>query len=323
MKRLLLLQFALAAALTAAAQGPNGSGNYYQQADGKKGAALKSALCGLIRQHTVRAYGDLWTDFQETDKRADGKVWDMYSGTTNYTFGTDQNRGSNGPEGTNYNREHSLPNSWFGGDKQSDMYTDLFHMYPTDSYVNGKRGNLPFGETTRPTYQSEEGFSRLGPSATSGYSGTVFEPNDEYKGDFARTYFYMITCYEDKIASWTSDMLDGKKYPGFAQWALDLLLQWSEQDPVSDKEVDRNRAVYKIQSNRNPFIDYPGLEQLIWGTMQQTAFVYDNYQGPLSVDAVKADATDARTYDLRGRRVDQSRLAPGLYIRQGRKLIIR
>ena len=327
MKKLLLLLplLCLVAATTARAQGPNNSGTYYRNADGKQGQALKSALCGIIRSHTKRSYKDLWTDFRTTDKRSDGKVWDMYSGTSNYTFGTDQ-AGNYQKEGDVYNREHSLPNSWFGGDKQSEMYTDLFHMYPTDGYVNNRRGNLPFGETSRPTYTSNGGFSKLGPSSVSGYSGTVFEPNDEYKGDFARTYFYMITCYEDQIATWDSDMLDGRKYPGFTQWALQLLMRWSEQDPVSEKEINRNSAVYGIQHNRNPYIDYPGLERLVWGDRQNVSFSYDDYEGRLRVDGIRTepDATDDRTYNTKGQRVSPDRpVAPGLYVRQGRKYVVK
>ena len=323
-RRLLLLPLCTLAALGALAQGPNGSGNYYQKADGQKGAALKSALCGIIKTHKQRTYANLWTDFRTTDKRDDGKVWDMYSGVTNFTFGSDQ-AGNYTKEGDVYNREHSLPNSWFGGDKQSEMYTDLFHMYPTDGYVNNRRSNFPFGETSRPTYTSAEGFSKLGPSSVSGYSGTVFEPNDEYKGDFARTYFYMITCYEDKISSWTSDMLDKKKYPGFTTWALNLLLRWSEQDPVSEKELNRNNAVYGIQNNRNPFIDYPGLEQLIWGDKQDVAFSYDDYEGRLRIDGVRQepDAANPNTYNLKGQRMKKNRLAPGVYVQQGRKYIVK
>lgn len=307
------------------AQGPHNSGTYYQQADGQQGAALKSALCGIIRNHTVRSYGDLWTDFQKTDRRPDGHVWDMYSGVTNYTFGADQNRGTNGKEGTNYNREHSLPNSWWGGNKKADMYTDLFHMYPTDSFVNGRRGNNPFGETNGESYTSEGDFSKLGKSITPGYSGTVFEPNDEYKGDFARTYFYMATCYEAEITTWTSDMLNKTKYPSFAQWAIDMLLRWAEQDPVSEKELQRNEAVNSIQHNRNPFIDYPGLERLIWGDRQALPFSYDGYEASLAIDdaATVPTATGAPTYNLGGQRIDTYQLKPGLYIRGGRKYIVR
>ena len=263
------------------AQGPNNSGTYYQSANGKKGAALKTALCGVINPHTQRSYNQLWTDFRTTDKKANGKVWDMYSVKREYTFGTDQ-AGNYSVEGDVYNREHSFPKSWFND--EYPMYTDLFHLYPTDAKVNGMRSNYPFGEVGTVTWSSYNDFSKLGNARSGlGYSGIVFEPNDEYKGDFARTYFYMVTCYETyngkSITSWSCDMLDGNKYPGLASWALNMLMTWAKNDPVSEKEINRNNAVYGIQNNRNPFIDYPGLEDYIWGTLKDKAFSYDNYEG--------------------------------------------
>ena len=272
------------------AQGPNDSGEYYKPADGKRGAELKTAFAGIIYNHTERSYGDLWTDFLSTDAREDGKVWDMYSGTSNFTFGDDQDKGSGGTvEGDKYNREHSFPNSWFGGNKNTPMYTDLHHMYPTDKLVNNKRGNNPFGETNGESYTSNEGFSKLGKCTYSGFSGTVFEPNDIYKGDFARTYFYMVTCYEEQIPTWYANFgvdkngqdtgvkatLDGNTYPGLSTWQLEMLMKWSKNDPVSEKEINRNNAVWGIQENRNPFIDYPGLEEYIWGDKMDEAFSYD------------------------------------------------
>ena len=271
------------------AQGPNGSNTYYQAANGKKGAALKTALCGIIYNKTERDYDDLWTDFRSTDKRpTDGKVWDMYSGITNYIFGTDQ-AGNYSAEGDKYNREHSFPKSWFGisGSKiPKGPGTDLFHLYPTDGYVNGMRSNYPFGETSSPTYSSVGGFSKLGPCSYPGYTGKVFEPNDLYKGDFARTYFYMVTCYENLIETWyekyseSHPTLDGKKYPGLSSWQLSMLMKWAKNDEVSAKERARNIAVAGIQNNRNPFIDYPGLEEYIWGEWQDVEFSYDNYVSP-------------------------------------------
>lgn len=271
------------------AQGPNGSEYYYKAADGKKGAALKTALCGIIYNKTERDYDDLWTDFRSTDKRpTDGKVWDMYSGITNYTFGTDQ-AGNYSAEGDKYNREHSFPKSWFGisgSNIPKGPGTDLFHLYPTDGYVNGMRSNYPFGETSSPTYSSVGGFSKLGPCSYPGYTGKVFEPNDLYKGDFARTYFYMVTCYENLIETWyeknseSHPTLDGKKYPGLSSWQLNMLMKWAKNDEVSAKERARNIAVAGIQHNRNPFIDYPGLEEYIWGEWQDVEFSYDNYVSP-------------------------------------------
>lgn len=300
---------------TSFAQGPNDSGTYYQAADGKKGAELKTALCGIIYNRTERSYGDLWTDFQTTDKRADGKVWDMYSNATNFEFGTHQDKGSGGStEGEFYNREHSWPNSWFGG-KIQPMYTDLHHMYPTDKLVNNKRGNNPFGETNGESYKSQNNFSKLGACTYPGYTGTVFEPNDEYKGDFARTYFYMVTCYEEKIPDWYTNYsdsrptLDGNKYPGLTSWQLEMLLKWAKNDPVSEKETNRNKAVYGIQANRNPFIDYPGLEQYVWGDLKEQAFSYNNYVQPVGIGIVDVDAdtTPAAIYTIDGRRLNQPR----------------
>ena len=267
------------------AQGPNDSGTYYQNADGKKGVALKTALCAVINPHTQRTYKQLWDDFKKTDAKPNGKVWDMYSNKKEFTFGTDQ-AGSYSKEGDVYNREHSFPKSWFND--EYPMYTDLFHLYPTDGWVNGQRGNDPFGEVGPGYKASANEFSKWGSAKSDlGYSGKVFEPNDEYKGDFARTYFYMVTAYETykvngngatkQITSWNCPMLDGKTYPGLSDWALNMLLKWAKQDPVSEKEINRNNTVYGIQNNRNPFIDYPGLEEYIWGDKKDVAFSYDNY----------------------------------------------
>lgn len=267
------------------AQGPNDSGEYYKPADGKKGKELKTALCGVIYDRNEggdlnTAYKALWTHFKTTDAKPNGKVWDMYSNKREMEFGTDQDTGSGNQEGQYYNREHSMPNSWFGG-KVMPMYTDLHHMYPTDKVVNNKRGNNPFGETANPSWKSANDFSKLGKCTYPGYDGVVFEPNDEYKGDFARTYFYMVTCYEEQLPTWYTNnaesrpTLDGNKYPGLSDWQLEMLMKWSKNDPVSEKEINRNIAVWDIQKNRNPFIDYPGLEEYIWGDKKDEAFSYD------------------------------------------------
>ena len=284
MKKTYMTLLLAAVALLASAAAPNGSGTYYSAANGYKGSALKTALCGIIYNRTEKSYDYLWTAFRTTDKRSDGYLWDMYSDITNFTFGTDQ-AGNYQKEGDVYNREHSFPKSWFGGEVMP-MYTDLHHMYPTDGYVNNRRGNLPFGETNGGTYKSANDFSKVGSCTYPGYTGSVFEPADEYKGDFARTYFYMVTCYEEKLADWYSKnsesrtTINGTTYPAFQTWQLNMLMEWATADPVSEKEINRNKAVYGIQNNRNPFIDYPGLEQYIWGSKKDVAFSYDNYVQP-------------------------------------------
>jgi len=257
-------------ALSANAQVPEG---YYNTAFNKKQASLKTAMKDIINHHTTLSYNSLLDHFKKTDNKGNNIVWDMYSdeNSLGYTFSYNSNAscGNYGKEGDCYNREHSMPKSWFNN--ESPMYSDLFHLYPTDGYVNGRRSNYPFGEVGSATWTSSNG-SKVGNSNFPGYSGTVFEPVDLYKGDFARTYFYMVTCYEDKVSSWNSPMLSGNKYPAFTNWAQNLLLKWSRNDLVSPKEINRNNEAYKIQGNRNPFIDFPQLAEYIWGDSITYAF---------------------------------------------------
>ncbi|MBQ7472515.1 MAG: endonuclease [Prevotella sp.] len=258
--------------LTMLAQGPNKTGTYYKAANGKKGQELKTALWSIIKSPNVTSYKGLIEAYKKTDTRPDGYVRDWYSNTTNYRHGIDT--GSYKKEGDSYNKEHSVPQSWFN--EASPMKSDVVHVIPTDGYVNNRRGNDPFGEVSNPTYQSNNGYSKLGPCTTSGYSGTVFEPNDEIKGDIARIYFYMVTCYEDRCTSW-GNVFANSKYPGLVSWTLNMMLRWSAQDPVDSVENARNNAVQEVQGNRNPFVDYPGLEAYVWGAKTDSLFCYDNY----------------------------------------------
>ena len=239
--------------------------NYYSRCEGKKGQALLVELFNVIGDHEVVSYKGLWDVYKTSDVRSDGTIWDMYS-TKHWSAGSEQ-CGNYSSVGDCYNREHSFPKSWFND--ASPMYSDAFHVYPTDGKVNGQRSNYPYGEceggTTLSASGSVKALGRLGSSTFAGYSGKVFEPDDEYKGDFARSYFYMAACYNDRIASWDSPMLSGNSYPAYTQWAVNLLLKWHRQDPVSQKELDRNEVIYSYQNNRNPFIDYPDLAEHIWG----------------------------------------------------------
>lgn len=275
MKRYFLATLLAAWALLLGAQVPAG---YYSAAQGKCGQALKTALYGCIKDHTKQSYDYLWTAFKKTDVRADGKIWDMYSNATDYEPGGPAQGHNYSGEGDSYNREHSFPKSW--ANNMDTMMTDLHHLVPTDGYVNNRRSNYPFGETNGETYKSANGFSKLGACTTAGYTGTVFEPNDEYKGDFARIYFYIVTRYENRVASWSGDMLGGSRFPAFSTWARNMLLRWAKEDPVSQKEIDRNNKIDSIQHNRNPFVDYEGLEQYIWGDLASTPVDLYNYVPP-------------------------------------------
>jgi endonuclease I len=247
--------------ITAFSQIPVG---YYNNAEGLEGEQLRNALYLIIKDVNVESYDNLHNAFEDTDKKSNGKVWDMYSdvpgGTPayEYDFTSADQCGNYSGEGSCYNREHSFPKSWFND--ASPMYSDLFHLYPTDGYTNGQRSAYPYGEVGSASWTSTNG-SKKGTCNYPGYSGTVFEPIDEYKGDFARSYFYMLTCYKDKISNWDSGMLSGDN---FSTWARNLLLDWHHDDPVSTKEVNRNNEVHDYQNNRNPFIDNPIWADAIW-----------------------------------------------------------
>ena len=263
------------------AQGPNGSNTYYQAANGKKGAALKTALHNRIKISSAGwSYDGLKEAYKKTDTRADGYLRDWYSNATSYTPGSDC-AGSYKVEGDGYNREHLVPQSWF--EKASPMKSDIWHVVPSDAKINGERGDKPLGEVGSSYTQSTNGYSKWGMARSGlGYTGQVFEPNDEVKGDIARAYFYMVTCYQDKISSWNATnatyVFDGNTYPGLTDWCLTMMMRWSALDPVDDIEIARNNVIAAKQ-NRNPFVDYPGLEDYIWGDKKTVAFSYDNYDG--------------------------------------------
>lgn len=289
MKHILLICITFIFHLVTNAQIPDG---YYLNASNKRGYDLKTVLHQIIKNHSAQTYAELWTHFKLTDNKGNNVVWDMYSDIPNgtplyvYYFTVDQ-CGYYSVEGDCYNREHSWPKSWFND--AAPMYTDLFHLYPTDGKVNGLRSNYPFAEVGAATLTTSNG-SKLGYSKTTGYSGTVFEPIDEYKGDFARTYFYMATRYENVIASWEKydsngdAVLNGTSNQVFENWYLNLLLKWHSQDPVSQKEINRNNAVFQIQQNRNPFIDHPEYVSLIWDTSTATDVTKYKQQLQITVD---------------------------------------
>ncbi len=241
---------------------------YYTPAtlDGKNTSALRTALQSIIDGHTVISYTGLWTAYATTDiNPSTGKIWDMYSNCS-FTLSSDQ-CGTYSVECDCYNREHTTPQSWFS--EASPMVSDLFNVYPTDGKVNGMRNNYPYGEVGSASYTSGNG-SLLGTSNFGGYSGIVFEPIDTYKGDFARTCMYMAVRYAGQCESWGNETYGSTL--GLTPYSVALFLKWSREDPVSAKEIARNDAVYALQDNRNPFIDFPGLEEYIWGNNTSGSF---------------------------------------------------
>lgn len=260
MKRTLILLFSVAVSLCCIAdEMPDG---YYNAADGKSDAALKTALYNIIRVGQRYDYGSgsghTWEIFYYSDRDTlTNRCLDMYSDEVRY-FTTP------GAVVSGCNIEHSLAKSWWGGNK-NDAYKDCYHLNPSDTKANSARGSYPLGEVVNVTQQ--EGSLLIGTNPAYG-SFTVWEPKDEYKGDFARAYFYMVTCYENLSFVGNTNAktaMQDKNYLVFQPWFQEVLIQWHRQDPVSSKEIDRADAVNHFQHNRNPFIDYPCLAEYIWG----------------------------------------------------------
>jgi endonuclease I len=275
----LLLQFANA-------QIPVGYyNNAYNGAVPKTCADLKTALFGIVSTDTTyvaynSADGSFDTqdgvnnfDVHRNDANTADIIWDMYTdnptGPELYTFsvGTNQCGSSFPPEvGACYNREHAFPRSWFGDDFH--IRGDLHNVYATDGESNARHANWPYAEVGAASWASPAG-AKQGNCSFPGYNGTVFEVIDEYKGDFARTMFFMVTAYENLMPAWKNfsnadSVLDGNTWPSLDNWAIQQWYKWHIQDPVSQKEITRNDSVYRVQNNRNPFIDHPEYVALIW-----------------------------------------------------------
>lgn len=240
------------------------------------GSAMLTALRNITASGTSGSYSQLWTTYKNAFVKDNGKMFDYYSSYSNFTPGTDQ-AGSYSNEGDVYNREHSIPKSWWNqsGDPQTGTQgTDPFFVVPTDGYVNNKRSNYPMGMVASASYTSQNGFSKLGTAVSSwGYtSSVVFEPDDSVKGDFARMHFYVIAKYSSSY-NWTNgyggSTFSGSasKNYGLTDYAVKLFSYWSHLDPVSEWESSVNEKLANIQGNRNPFIDHPEYADTLWGSV--------------------------------------------------------
>lgn len=252
--------------------------NYYANIEGLKKVELKRALHDMIQPERVLDYGGnslnrTWKGFYQTDYMEGGQVRDRYSNEKYYFNEEDTVASVSG-----MNIEHIWANSWWGHEK-NNAYKDLFNLYPADGPANQRKSNNPIGVVSDATY--DNGVIKVGKSASYRPDSliTAWEPADKWKGDFARTYFYMATCYTDLKNLWTTTegwlTADMSEWPTMKPWVYNLMLQWARQDPIDEIEIQRNDVIYCIQGNRNPFVDLPQLEEYIWGTMMDSAFHAD------------------------------------------------
>ena len=290
MKRTLLLTFCLilmggisiAGTVTAPANIPS----YYSSVNGASGKTLYDAVSTVTKTgYSSLGYDGLYNAYKSTDAKSDGTIWDMYS---NCSFSNPGDKcGQYKVECDCFNREHSIPQSWWGGGT-TGIGCDIFHVLPTDGKVNGMRSNYAYGEVSSANYTSKNG-SKLGSAKSLSVSGKtvvgnsgitttlsdkVFEPIDEYKGDIARGYLGALIKWGVSQSNFPqgngtkifSGTYTAAGYFGLTKYGVALLLKWHRQDPVSQKEIDRNNGIQKTQGNRNPFIDYPYLVEYIWGS---------------------------------------------------------
>ena len=237
--------------------------DYFADINGVKGGAdMKNALYNIIKEHKRISYGSgedkTWGAFYTTDaviENGKRRALDMYSNEKRYF-------GNKGVAVEGMNIEHSVAKSWWGG-TNNNAYCDLHHLNPSDQDANSRKSNYPLGELTSVTW--DNGVTFVGKANIDGSSQNAYEPCDEYKGDFARVFMYMFTCYQDLTWEYTWMNYAQSAYPTLKPWAVALLLKWHKQDPVSEKEINRNNAVFAIQGNRNPYVDYPQLADYVWG----------------------------------------------------------
>jgi len=281
--KILILTWFSVLAFSAFAGAPVG---YYNSLVGKKGAVLKTAVHDIICQDTTHylkygsGLGYTWQGFYSTDRdEISNLVLDLYSDSLRY-FPTDYVAQGFPGFGSTIQIEHSVPKSWWGCDitHPDCAARDLNHLFPADGRANNFKSDHALGIVNgTPTFNN--GFSKLGPGLNYGYSGTVFEPADKYKGDFARNYFYIATAYQHYVNKLDltnpENMMEANTYPTLKPWALQMLLEWNNQDKISNKELTRNDKVFGLQMNRNPFVDYPELAEYIWGNRKSIPFRLD------------------------------------------------
>ena len=296
--------FALCSLSTFAEDLPEG---FYNSANGLKDCELKGTLKELIRDHTVISYGEgSWEVFYYADQDENGYCMDMYCDDW-------KKFGAPGSAVSGCNVEHSFAKSWWGGAK-NDAYKDCYHLNPSNSTANSARSNYPLGNVTN--LVKTAGSLKIGKQHHDSLNVdfNIWEPKDEYKGDFARAYFYMATCYgKDKNGNydptvcsayqgWRLDNKDvGSKfamqndnYLEFQPWEQEVLIQWHRQDPVSVKEIKRADAVSNFQHNRNPFIDYPYLAEYIWGEKAGEELNMTDLMGSFETDFIPGQSNGWR-----------------------------
>lgn len=246
---------------------------YASSLQGLKKEQLKAALHKLMDKKKVLKYGGkgpgyTWHGFWYTDR--DPQTNECYNRYSDKKFYFESTNTGNAIAGMNI--EHSFPKSWWGGHK-NDAWCDLYNLYPSDSQANSSKSNFVMGVVVNVKEEAGAGYDKVGTGYADGKLVNMWEPGNRFKGEFSRSYMYMATTYQN--LSFTSEgakQLQTGAYPTLKKWSSDLFRQWSKNDRVDEMEIKRNEAVYKIQNNRNLFIDYPNLAEYVWGDSMDVEF---------------------------------------------------
>ncbi len=245
---------------------------YASSLQGLKKEQLKTALHKLMDKKKVLPYGGgghgTWWGFWYSDRDPQtNECYNRYSDKKFYFESTNTGKSIAG-----MNIEHSFPKSWWGG-KKNDAWCDLYNLYPSDSHANSSKSNYVMGVVVNVKEEAGAGYDKVGTGYADGRLVKMWEPGDRFKGEFSRSYMYMATTYQNlSFVSEGANQLKTGDYPTLKKWSSDLFRQWSKKDRVDEMEIKRNEAVYKIQNNRNLFIDYPNLAEYVWGDSMDVEF---------------------------------------------------
>jgi endonuclease I len=247
--------------------------DYYLDANDKSSEELKEALHQIISNHVVYPYTsssiDTWDILQLSDQDPENHnnmilVYTGRSQDKGYRDGTgnySQYENGNGTQNNSWNREHIWPKSHGFPDEDDNAYTDVHNLKPCDRSVNSSRGTKDF----------DYGGNQHSEASQCLTDSDSWEPSDSVKGDIARILFYMTVRYDPGYDhnnnSFDLELVDyttpGNNDPILGK--LSSLVQWHNDDPVDDFEINRNEIIFGFQENRNPFVDHPNLVNFLWG----------------------------------------------------------
>ncbi len=264
---------------------------FYNGTESKTGDALKQVLHDKINNHVDFSYNQAkyLINYSDADPDNPMNVILFYSQIS-------RNASLYGTGAGFINREHVWAKSHGNFSGIRPMDGDALNLRPEDGLVNENRSNLDF-DNVQPNGINDA-------IATScWYNESAYEPGPLTKGQVARILFYMATRYEGTDGEIDLELVSKlNNYPEAKFGNLTTLLEWNKQYPPSAMERQRNERIFRIQQNRNPFVDHPEFADYIWanGTLTDPEFGNFNMtpEFPLPNDSVKISLTIKNSTDL-------------------------